>query len=108
MARRRRSASPGVKPASATATRITCSWKMITPRVSFRAGSRQGMEIGRRLQPLAAAQVGMDHAALDRARPHDRHLDHDVLEALRLKSRKHLGLCTTLDLEARQSICLRQ
>ena len=33
MVRRNRSASPGVKPAATTASRITCSWKMGTPRV---------------------------------------------------------------------------
>ena len=41
-ARRSISASPGEKPAAATATRIACSWKSSTPLVSASTGSRQG------------------------------------------------------------------
>ena len=37
--------------------------------------------IGHRLLARPPAQVGMHHVALDRPRPHDRHLDHEVVEA---------------------------
>ena len=36
-----------------------------------------------RLLAVAAAQIGMDHVALDRARPDDRHLDHQIVEVAR-------------------------
>ena len=43
--------------------------------------------IGRRIMlgidPVAAAQIGMHHVALDRPRPHDRNLDDEVVEAPR-------------------------
>ncbi len=42
IARRRPSASPGVKPAKASATCITWSWKMIVPSVSLSTGSSAG------------------------------------------------------------------
>ena len=35
------------------------------------------------LQSLAAAQIGMDHVALDRAGPDDRHLDDEVVKLFR-------------------------
>src|SRR5215471_13681789 len=36
------------------------------------------------LLSLSASQIGMDHVALDRARPHDRNLDDKVIESARL------------------------
>ena len=36
-----------------------------------------------RLQAVAAAQIGVDHVALDRPRADDRHLDHQVVEGAR-------------------------
>ena len=36
--------------------------------------------IDNRLKPFAAPQIGMDHAALDGAWPHDRHLDHQIVK----------------------------
>ena len=42
MARRSSSASPPVKPAATMATRRSCSWKIGTPSVRFRIGSRLG------------------------------------------------------------------
>src|SRR5437764_492495 len=50
-------------------------------------------------QSLPRLQVRMDHAALDGTRPHDRHLDHQVVENLRLQPRQHGHLRTALDLE---------
>ena len=41
----------------------------------------------------------MDHVALDRPRPDDRHLDHQVVEASRLQPRQHAHLGAALDLE---------
>ena len=41
----------------------------------------------------------MDHAALDRPGPHDRHLDHQVVVAARLQARQHAHLRPALDLE---------
>ena len=52
-----------------------------------------------RLVAAAAAQIGMHHVALDRAGPHDRHLDDEVVEAARLQPRQHVHLRPALDLE---------
>ena len=41
----------------------------------------------------------MDHAALDRPGPHDRHLHHQVVVAARLQTRQHAHLRPALDLE---------
>ncbi len=41
----------------------------------------------------------MDHVALDRPRPHQRHFDHQVVEATRLQARQHGHLGARLDLE---------
>jgi hypothetical protein len=41
----------------------------------------------------------MHHAALDRAGPHDRHLDHQVVEIGRLQARQHRHLRARFDLE---------
>ena len=52
-----------------------------------------------RLESLPAAQIGMHHVALDRARPHDRDLDDEIVELLRLEPRQHRHLRAALDLE---------
>ncbi len=57
----------------------------------------RGIVLG--LQPLAAAQVGMDHAALHGAGPHDGHLDHQVVEAFGAQARQHAHLGAGFDLE---------
>jgi hypothetical protein len=44
-----------------------------------------GLGIGHRLLALAPAQIGMDHVALDRAGPDDRHLDDQVVETAGLE-----------------------
>ena len=74
------SASPGVKPAATTASCITCSWKIGTPSVRSSTVFDRIARIVHRLQALAAAQIGMHHAALDRAGAHDRDLDHQIVE----------------------------
>ena len=48
---------------------------------------------------LAVLQVGVDHAALDGAGPHDRHLHHQVVITTRLQARQHAHLGAALDLE---------
>ena len=70
-----------VKPAASMAICITCSWKIGTPSVrpAPRAAPRCGYSTGSR--PWRAAQVGVHHAALDRAGAHDGDLDHQVVEA---------------------------
>ena len=52
-----------------------------------------------RLIPCATAQIGVDHVALDRPRPDDGHLDHQIVEGPRLQPRQHRHLRSTLDLE---------
>jgi hypothetical protein len=71
----------GVKPAASMAICITCSWKIGTPSVRPSASRSASLRVLHRLQPLAAAQVGVHHAALDGAGPHDGDLDHQVVEA---------------------------
>ena len=61
------------------------------------------------VDPVAPAQIGMHHVALDRPRPHDRNFDDKIVEAARLQARQHGHLRTALDLEhadelARESI----
>ena len=55
--------------------------------------------IGHRLESLPAAQVGMHHVSLDRARPHDRDLDHQVVVIGGLQARQHRHLRARFDLE---------
>ena len=57
------------------------------------------MQVGHRLQPLLAAQERVDGVALDRARPDDRHLHHEVVEGLRPRLGERLHLGPALDLE---------
>ena len=54
---------------------------------------------GDRLQPHLAAQIGVDHVALDRPGPHDRHLDDQVVEAVGPQLGQHGHLRPALDLE---------
>ena len=55
--------------------------------------------IDRRLEPLAAAQIGMDHVALNWPGADDRHFDDEVVEILRPEPRQHRHLRAALDLE---------
>ncbi len=50
----------------------------------------------------------MDHVALDRSRTHDRHLDHQIVEDLRLQPRQHVDLRPALDLEDADRVPLAQ
>ena len=52
-----------------------------------------------RLFAAAPLQIRMHHAALDRPRPHDGDLDHQVVEVLRFQARQHAHLRAALDLE---------
>ncbi len=52
-----------------------------------------------RLQPLATAQIGMDHVALDGTRPDDGDLHHQVVEGLRPHAGEHRHLRPGLHLE---------
>ncbi len=58
-----------------------------------------GGRIGDRLQPLPPPQIGMHHVALDGAGPHDRDLDHEIVEGPGLQPRQHGHLGPALDLE---------
>ena len=49
--------------------------------------------------PFTAAQIGMDHIALDRAGPHDRDFDDEIVEALRRHARQHRHLRAAFDLK---------
>ena len=48
---------------------------------------------------VPATQVGMDHVALDRPRPDQRHFDDQVVEIARSEARQHGHLCTRFDLK---------
>ena len=78
---------------------ITCSWKSGTPSVRSRIGARSGCGEVDRFFAVPPAKVRMHHAALDRTRPHDRHLDHEIVEAARPEPRQHRHLRAALDLE---------
>ena len=65
----------------------------------FENGLEQRMRIGDLLASLLAPDIGMDGVALDRSRPDDGHLDHEVVEGLRPRSWQGLHLRTRLDLE---------
>ena len=99
MERRRPSASAGVKPAATMAIFIACSWNRGTPMVlpsTSRSSSEGKID---RLDAVAAAQIGVDHVALDRAGADDRDLDHQIVEGARLEPRQHRHLRPALDLE---------
>ena len=112
MARRSWSASSGVKPAATIASRIACSWNSGTPRVlpstrsssSGRAMLGRGGGVGDRLLAPFAPEVGMDHVALDRPGPDDRHLDDQVVEALGAEPGQHVHLRPALDLEDAEAV----
>ena len=61
-----------------------------------------------RLLARAPAQVRVHHAALDRPRPHDRDLDHQVVEGARLQPRQHAHLGSALDLESAHAVAAAQ
>ena len=116
MARRSPSASSGVNFAAVMAICIACSWKSGTPSVRLstclqfvgRAVGGVGGRVVGRLDAVAAAEIGMHHVALDRARPDDRHLDDEVVEFPRLEARQHRHLRPALHLEDADGIGLAQ
>jgi hypothetical protein len=59
------------------------------------------------LQPLAAAQIGMHHVALDRAGADDRDLDHQVVEGAGL-SRGSMVICARLSIWNTPTVSARQ
>ncbi len=65
-----------------------------------------GLGIDDILLALAAAQIGMHHVALDRARPDDRDLDDEVVEGARLDPRQHRHLRAAFDLEDAERVGL--
>ena len=71
---------------------IACSWNSGTPSVLLQHRLQRLGGIVDRLEPVAPAQVGVHHVALDRARAHDRHLDDEIVEAARLEARQHRHL----------------
>ena len=69
---------------------------------------RRGRGILDLLQPGAAAQIGVDHVALDRAGAHDRDLDDQVVECARLQARQHVHLRPAFDLEHADAVAPAQ
>ncbi len=57
------------------------------------------MGVGHRLQPVAAAQVGVHHVGLDRAGADEGYLEHQVGEIPGLEAGDQAGLGATLHLE---------
>ncbi|GJD81874.1 hypothetical protein NBEOAGPD_5130 [Methylobacterium gregans] len=66
------------------------------------------LRVGDGLLVVAAAQIGMDHVALDRPRPNDGDLHHEVVELPRPQARQHRHLGPALDLEHADGIGARQ
>ena len=108
MAWRSRSASAGVKPAQSMASCIICSWNSGTPSVLPSAARIDSCGIADVLEAVAAAQVGVDRAALDRARPDQRDLDDQVVELPRPQPGQGGHLGAGLDLEHAHRVRLGQ
>ena len=62
-------------------------------------GLQQGVQVGDRFPPSAPAQIRVDRAPLDGSRPHESHLDDDVVEAPGLQARKRVHLRARLHLK---------
>ena len=73
-------------------------------RAVFRCGAR----IGDGLLTLSAAQIWVDHVALDRAGAYDGDFDDKVIKDARAKARQHVHLRAALDLEDAEAITLTQ
>ena len=99
IARRNLSASEGVNPAATMAIFIACSWNSGTPSVLLQHRLELRRRIGDLLEALPAAQIRVDHVALDRAGAHDRDLDDEIVEQFRLEPRQHRHLRPAFDLE---------
>ena len=70
--------------------------------------AQHSFQLGRRVsdlfQTLAAAQIGVDHIALDRSGAHDRDLNDEVVELVRFHPRQHRHLRAALDLEDAEGV----
>jgi hypothetical protein len=88
-----------VNPAATIASCIACSWNSGTPSVRPSTSRTASLGYSTGLLALAPPQVRVHHAALDRPGPHDRHLDHQVVETPRLEPGQHRHLRPALDLE---------
>jgi len=55
--------------------------------------------VGYLLESLPAAQIGMHHVALDRARPHDRDFDDEIVKFVWPETRQHRHLRAAFDLK---------
>ena len=66
---------------------------------AFQYAAHPGARVHDRLEAGAAAQERVHHLALDRARPDDGHLDHQVVEVTRPEARQHRHLRARLHLE---------
>src|SRR3546814_9058050 len=58
------------------------------------------------LQPLATAQIGMHHVALDGTGPHDGDLHNQIVKGPGFEARQHRHLRATLDLEGAERVGL--
>ena len=58
-----------------------------------------GRRVGHVLLAVAAAQIRVDHVALDRTGTHDRHLDHQIVKAAWFHTRQERHLGPALDLK---------
>ena len=56
----------------------------------------------------AALEIGMNHIALDRPRPHDGDFDHQIVELARLEARQHVHLRAAFHLEHAQTVAFYQ
>jgi len=74
------------------------------PEFVRRAVLGRRRRIGGLLQPGAPPQVGVHHVALDRSRPDDGDLHHEVVEARRAQPGQHRHLRPALDLEHAQAV----
>ena len=116
MARRSSLASGPENFAATMASFIACSWNSGTPMrfaehlFQLVGRSMVGMRRGEldSLVAAAAAQIGVDHVALDGAGADDRDLDDEIVEFARLQSRQHVHLRAALDLEHADRIGLAQ
>ena len=61
-----------------------------------------------RLLPIAAANEGMHHIALNRPRSDDRHLDHQIIERTWAHTRQKIHLRARFHLKHTQTVCFAQ
>ena len=66
---------------------------------AFKHAAHRFVRIGHWLAALPPLQIRMHHAALNRPRPYDRHLNHQIVEFFRFESRQHAHLRARFDLE---------